>query len=125
MALAEIQAEGRTFPALSQVQMQSALRAALQRVTGDELPGHGGAPHGLQTVAGIHSNQGTMKSVYYTSTKVALTDCHLSRSVPKFFKPIYMECHNKSHASRSVMHRAALSIEHMQRDGGHCRLLLI
>lgn len=64
VALAEIAAVGRRFPALSQVQMQAALRAALEGVAADQLPGAcGGAPqvplHELKTLASVqHADSG-------------------------------------------------------------------
>eukprot|EP00878_Enallax_costatus_P030792 GHUV01033583.1.p1 GENE.GHUV01033583.1~~GHUV01033583.1.p1 ORF type:complete len:123 (+),score=25.72 GHUV01033583.1:279-647(+) len=58
VALAEIQAHGRQFPALSQVQMQAALKAALRQVTEDELPGHGGAAHQLLAASITHHTEG-------------------------------------------------------------------
>eukprot|EP00878_Enallax_costatus_P042889 GHUV01050396.1.p1 GENE.GHUV01050396.1~~GHUV01050396.1.p1 ORF type:complete len:127 (+),score=47.44 GHUV01050396.1:279-659(+) len=61
VALAEIQAHGRQFPALSQVQMQAALKAALRQVTEDELPGHGGAAHQLLAASITHHTEGGMQ----------------------------------------------------------------
>lgn len=63
VALAEIAAAGRTYPALTQVQMQAALRYALKGVAADQLPG---APasrthplHKLDTVPStVHQQQG-------------------------------------------------------------------
>ncbi|KAF6265604.1 hypothetical protein COO60DRAFT_1623787 [Scenedesmus sp. NREL 46B-D3] len=57
VALTEIAAAGRTYPALTQVQMQAALRAALTGVTAEQLPGTSGSSsqplHKLNTLPSI------------------------------------------------------------------------
>lgn len=62
VALAEIAAAGRRYPALTQVQMQAALRLALKQVSAQQLPGAPGAAshalHKLDTLPSMQQQQG-------------------------------------------------------------------
>lgn len=58
VALAEIPAVNRRFPQLTQVQMQGALRAALQGITAEQLPGASQEQQQRCSQAGLQQLQG-------------------------------------------------------------------